>query len=142
MNSTLISLSIALVCALGFGCTGKWLTSTEMVTVSDIHQVVGRWDGVVEKRPLRARRGPVSLTIREDSIYIYVGVDFWEDRLISGTGELAIRDGRLYMEEGERHAVLTLYKRADEEVLMVEATNAAGKNFHVDLTRSPSPPLP
>jgi len=137
MNPTVSSLSIALLCILSFGCAGK-----QMVPVSDVHTVVGRWDGVVEKRPLLARRGPVSLTIREDSVYIYVGVDFWDDRLISGTGQLAIRDGRLYMEEDERHAVLTLHKRGDEEVLIVEATNAAGKKFHVDLSRSLSPPLP
>src|SRR4051812_41450596 len=124
MNSTLISLSAAFVSVLTFGCTGNLLTPSEMVSVSDIHTVVGKWEGVVEKRPLLARRGPVSLTIREDAIYVYVGVDLWEDRLISGSGEMTIRDGRLYMAQDEhRHAVLTLHKRGDEEVLVVEATN-------------------
>jgi hypothetical protein len=114
-----------------------------MVTVSDIHMVVGRWDGIVEKRPLLVNRGPVSLTIREDSLYIFIGVDFWEDRLLAGNGELAIRDGRLHIVNDEQHrAIMTLYKRGEEEVLIVEATNAAGKQFHVEFTRSPLPPLP
>jgi hypothetical protein len=112
-----------------------------MVTVSDIQMVVGRWDGTVEKRPLLVGRGPVSLTIREDSVYVFVGVDFWEDRLLAGTGDLAIRDGRLYIEDDKRRVILTLYKRGDEEVLVAEATNKAGQKFHIEFTRSPMPPL-
>lgn len=143
MKPTLISLSMALVCALSFGCAGQLFTTSEMVMVSDIHMVVGRWDGIVEKRPLLINRGPVSLTIREDSLYIFIGVDFWEDRLLAGNGELVIRDGRLHTVTDEQHrAIMTLYKRGEEEVLIVEATNAAGKQFHVEFTRSPLPPLP
>lgn len=141
MRPTPICLFMALVCALSFGCAGQLFTSSEMVAVSDVHMVVGRWDGIVEKRPLLVDRGPVSLTIREDSVYVFVGVDFWEDRLLAGTGELTIRDGRLYIEDDKRRAVMTLYKRGDETVLVVEATNAAGKQFHIEFTRSPMPPL-
>lgn len=141
MRPTPICLFMALVCALSFGCAGQLFTSSEMVAVSDVHMVVGRWDGIVEKRPLLVDRGPVSLTIREDSVYVFVGVDFWEDRLLAGTGELTIRDGRLYVEDGKVRAVMTLYKRGDENVLVVEATNQAGKQFHIEFTRSPMPPL-
>lgn len=141
MRPTPICLFMALVCALSFGCAGQLFTSSEMVAVSDVHMVVGRWDGIVEKRPLLVDRGPVSLTIREDSVYVFVGVDFWEDRLLAGTGELTIRDGRLYIEDDKRRAVMTLYKRGDENVLVVEATNQAGKQFHIEFTRSPMPPL-
>lgn len=131
---------MVLVCALSFGCAGQLFTSSEMVVVSDIQMVVGRWEGIVEKRPLRLGRGPVTLTIREDSVYIFVGVDYWEDRLFTGTGELTIRDGKLHIEDENRRVILTLHKRGDEEVLVGEATNKAGKQFHIDFTRSPVTP--
>jgi hypothetical protein len=141
MRPTPISLFMALVCALSVGCAGQLFTSSKMVTVSDIQMVVGRWDGIVEKRPLLMGRGPLALTIREDSVYVFVGVDLWEDRLLAGTGELTIRDGRLHLEDDKRSVILTLYKRGDEEVLVAEATNKAGKRFHIEFTRSPMPPL-
>jgi hypothetical protein len=141
MKPTPIHLFMTLVYALSVGCAGQLFTSSKMVTVSDIQMVVGRWDGTVEMRPLLMGRGPVALTIREDSVYIFVGVDFWEDRLLAGTGELTIRDGRLYIEDDKRRVVLTLHKRGDEDVLVAEATNKAGKQFHIEFTRSPMPPL-
>ena len=141
MRPTQIHLFMVLVCALNFGCAGQLFTSSKMVTVTDIQMVVGRWDGTVEMRPLLMGRGPVALTIREDSVYVFVGVDFWEDRLLAGTGELTIRDGRLYIEDDKRRVVLTLHKRGDEDVLVAEATNKAGKQFHIEFTRSPMPPL-
>lgn len=141
MRPTQIHLFMALACALSFGCAGQLFTSSKMVTVSDIRMVVGRWDGIVEKRPLLMGRGPLALTIREDSVYVFVGVDFWEDRLLAGTGELTMRDGRLYIEDEKRRVVLTLYKRGDEDILVAEATSKAGKRFHIEFTRSPMPPL-
>ena len=141
MKPTPIYLFMTLMCALSVGCAGQLFTSSKMVTVSDIQMVVGRWDGIVEKRPLLMDRGPLALTIREDSVYVFVGVDFWEDRLLAGTGELTIRDGRLYIEDDKRRVILTLYKRGDEEVLVAEATNKAGKQFRIEFTRSPMPPL-
>jgi hypothetical protein len=139
----MICLFFVLAGALSFGCTGQLFTSSEVVPVSDIHMVVGRWDGIVEKRPLLVKRGPVSLTIREDSRYIFVGVDFREDRLLSGTGEMAIQDGRLHIiKDEQRRAIMTLHKRGNEEVLIVEATDEAGKQFRVEFTRSLAPPLP
>ena len=141
MKPTPIYLFMTLMCALSVGCAGQLFTSSKMVTVSDIQMVVGRWDGIVEKRPMLMDRGPLALTIREDSVYVFVGVDFWEDRLLAGTGELTIRDGRLYIEDDKRRVILTLYKRGDEEVLVAEATNKAGKQFRIEFTRSPMPPL-
>lgn len=141
MRPTPIRLSMALVCALSFGCAGQLFTSPKMVTVSDIRMVVGRWDGIVEKRPLLMDRGPLALTIREDSVYVFIGVDFWEDRLLAGTGELTIRDGRLYIEDDKRRVILTLYRRGDEDVLVAEATNKAGKQFRIEFARSTMPPL-
>ncbi len=142
MKPAPILLFLALAGATGFGCASQPFTaSEEMVAVSDIKMVVGRWDGTAEKRPLLTERGPVSLTIREDFVYVFVGEDVREDRLLAGTGKLTIRDGRLYLEDDQRRATLTLQKRGKEDILAVEVINAVGKRFHIEFIRSPLPPL-
>jgi hypothetical protein len=128
-------LTLAWLTAGLIGCTehqpGRQPTMAP-VPISDIKQVVGKWEGVSKSVPDMRDDAEVLLIIDDNGTFQFVGSRRTDT--IVGAGRLMLHDGQLVGTTARLSATLTLHGREDQSVLVVEVTRKDGKRFYGELT--------
>ncbi len=102
------------------------------VPISDIKQVVGKWEGVSKSVPDMRDDAEVLLIIDDNGTFQFVGSRMTD--MIVGAGTLMLQDGKLVGTTARLSATLTLHGREGQSVLVVEVTRKDGKRFYGELT--------
>jgi hypothetical protein len=119
------------------GCAGMTPTGpTEAVVlpITSFEAVKGKWAGVLERTtPSRRREDFVELTVNPDGTYRFTSAR--TIGVLQGSGQLALKDGRLSSATQRGSATYRLLDRDGTPVLKVDAVTADGQHFSADLTR-------
>jgi hypothetical protein len=119
------------------GCAGgspEKDPSWKLVPISDVHMVVGEWEGLVKKDHATLAEGSVRLIIRANHTYLFAGQT--ASKVAVGSGDLETQDGRLVGNTDRRAVTFTLYDHKGNAVVLVEAINhETGERYRGELTK-------
>jgi len=134
-HAAAVALGLLLGCAGGPDPQGP---SWKMLPITEVHSVVGEWDGTVKKEHGTLVEGGGRLMIRDNSTYLFAGQT--TTRSAVGSGPLEVKDGRLIGDTERRALTLTLYDHNGQEVIVVDATNhETGERYRGEFKRVPGP---
>jgi hypothetical protein len=105
-----------------------------MVPVTEVKSVAGQWAGTLA-RDTNPREDWVRVTIDQDGTY-----DFSSARqigVLTGKGNLSVKDGKLVGESPRGTSVYTLYDRGGKQVLIVDVRLNDGASYSAVLGRAP-----
>lgn len=120
------------------GCSHEpvhYESSWATVPIQDLNAVVGEWRGVLMKERRILPAGEVTLTIRDNGTYYFVGQTASDTVL--GSGHIGVRDGRLEGGSDLRTLSGTLHDKKGKPLLFIQAVNRqTGDRFHGELMRT------
>ncbi|MBA5867484.1 MAG: hypothetical protein GDA67_12405 [Nitrospira sp. CR1.3] len=118
-------------------CSSKpahYESSWPLVPIQNLNTVVGEWRGVVMKERRVLPAGEVTLMIRDNGTYLFVGQTASDTVL--GTGTIEVREGRLVGGSDLRTIAGTLHDKKGKALLFVEAANRqTGDRYHGEFSR-------
>lgn len=110
-------------------------SSWPAVPIQNLNMVVGEWRGVVKQERRVLPAGEVTLTIRDNGTYYFVGQTASDT--VFGTGNIAVRDGRLEGGSDLRTLSGTLHDKKGKPLLFIQAENRrTADRFHGELMRT------
>jgi hypothetical protein len=105
----------------------------EYSPITEMTQVVGRWEGLLIRVPSSSREEDwVKVIIRPDGAYAFES--YRPIGVFRGKGQFTLNDGRLTATSERGSLSASLYRFSDARMLKAEATASDGNRYRAELT--------